>query len=113
MRNFGESMQSSCELQMDPLPSVASELEAIREKLALGKRLTREDGLTLFRCPDVLSVGALAEWFARKQHGERVFYCVNGHINYSNYCTLSCAFCSFYRRKEKDKRAQGYEMTLE
>ena len=43
----------------------------------------------------------------------RVYYVSNGHINYSNFCTLSCAFCSFYRRKGKDRREGGYEMALE
>jgi aminodeoxyfutalosine synthase len=95
------------------IPQVSRELEPIREKLAQGQRLSREDGLALFRSPDVLSVGALAQWAARKKNQNRVFYVVNGHINYSNYCTLSCAFCSFYRRKGKDRRSGGYEMSLE
>jgi aminodeoxyfutalosine synthase len=46
-------------------------------------------------------------------NGSPVFYVVNGNINYSNFCTLSCAFCSFYRRKGKDRRSGGYEMSLE
>jgi aminodeoxyfutalosine synthase len=92
---------------------VSDELLPICEKLSRGERLTRDDGLLLFRSSDVLGLGALATWQARQKHGQRVCYVVNGHINYSNYCTLSCAFCSFYRRKGKDKRPGGYEMPLE
>ncbi|HYF48668.1 MAG TPA: aminofutalosine synthase MqnE [Planctomycetota bacterium] len=96
------------------LPDVsAPELKAIREKVLAGKRLSREDGLTLFQTRDVLGLGALAAYVARQKQGRSVYYVVNGHINYSNYCTLSCAFCSFYRRKGKDRRAGGYEMSLE
>jgi aminodeoxyfutalosine synthase len=95
------------------MPAVAPGLEAVRDKVAAGERLTAQDGLALFEHPDVLSVGALAQWAALKRHGKRVYYVVNGHINYSNFCTLSCAFCSFYRRKGKDRREGGYEMTLE
>jgi aminodeoxyfutalosine synthase len=95
------------------LPAVTAELETIREKVLSGRRLSREDGLQLLRTPDVLGLGALAQWSARAKHGRRVYYVVNGHINYSNYCTLSCAFCSFYRRKTKDRRAGGYEMDIE
>ena len=94
-------------------PRVCRELEPIRDKIAAGQRLSREDGLLLYSSPDLLSVGALAHWSARRKHGNKVFYVVNGHINYSNYCTLSCAFCSFYRRKGKDRRPDGYEMSLE
>ncbi|MBI3828842.1 MAG: radical SAM protein, partial [Planctomycetes bacterium] len=94
-------------------PEVGAELAGIREKLARGERLTREDGLALYAARDLLGLGRLATWAAQRKHGRSVYYVRNGHINYSNFCTLSCAFCSFYRRKEKDKRADGYEMTLE
>jgi len=103
-------MQASVEAD---LPRVAHELEGIRDKVASGTRLTREDALAMFRSSDVLGLGALAHWAARKRHGNKVFYVVNGHLNYSNYCTLSCAFCSFYRRKGKDRRDGGYEMSLD
>lgn len=94
-------------------PRVGEELRGIREKLAHGQRLSREDGLALFGVQDLLGLGALATWMARRKHGRNVYYVRNGHINYSNFCTLSCAFCSFYRRKAKDKRADGYEMPLD
>jgi aminodeoxyfutalosine synthase len=98
---------------IDAPPRVARGLESIRDKAAAGARLSREDGLALFAHPDILSIGALAQWSAIQRHGKRVYYVVNGHINYSNFCTLSCAFCSFYRRKGKDRREGGYEMNLE
>ena len=106
-------MQPIFECEMSAVPRVAPGLEKIRDKVVCGERLSKEDGLVLLAHPDVLSLGALAQWAALKQHGKRVYYVVNGHINYSNFCTLSCAFCSFYRRKGKDRRANGYEMPLD
>jgi aminodeoxyfutalosine synthase len=94
-------------------PIVEAELEPVREKVLGGTRLSREDGALLFRTRDLPGLGALAHFAARRKHGRTVQYVVNGHINYSNYCTLSCAFCSFYRRKGKDRRAGGYEMPLD
>jgi len=105
-------VQPRFECEINGVPAVAAGLESIRDKVAAGERLSLEDGVALFEHPDVLSVGALAQWSALKRHGKRVYYVVNGHINYSNFCTLSCAFCSFYRRKGKDRRAGGYEMDL-
>ncbi|MFH0939222.1 MAG: radical SAM protein, partial [Planctomycetota bacterium] len=97
----------------EDIPPVAPELEPIREKALNGQRLSREDGLTLFQSPDVLGVGALAQWCAFRRHQRHVRYVVNGHINYSNFCTLSCVFCSFFRRKNQDRRSGGYEMSTE
>lgn len=94
-------------------PDIGPELAGIRAKLERGERLTREDGLTLYKCSDILTLGRLADTVARRMHGRKVCYVRNGHINYSNYCTLSCVFCSFYRRKGKDPRPGGYEMSLE
>src|SRR5262245_51776214 len=105
--------QPKFECEVNDIPSVAPGLEKIRDKVAAGERLSADDGVKLFEHPDILSVGALAQWAALKRHGKRVYYVVNGHINYSNFCTLSCAFCSFYRRKGKDRREGGYEMPLD
>ena len=106
-------LDSAVQTQAVEPPAVATDLLPIRDKIASGQRLTAADGLALFQSPHVMDVGALAQWVARQKHGRRVFYVVNGHINYSNFCTLSCAFCSFYRRKGRDRRAGGYEMPLE
>jgi aminodeoxyfutalosine synthase len=94
-------------------PEVSEQLAPIRDKLARGARLAREDGLKLYACPDLLSVGLLANWSARRRHGRRTFYVRNGHLNYSNYCVLSCAFCAFRRAKGPDERAGGYELSPE
>lgn len=106
-------MATVCENLISDPPAVSKELEPIREKVAKGERLSRADGLTLFSTRDILGLGALARLAAFRKHQNAVYYVVNGHINYSNFCTLSCAFCSFYRRKGKDRRAGGYEMSLE
>jgi aminodeoxyfutalosine synthase len=45
----------------------------------------------------------------RKRPGNRASYIVNRYINYSNYCILSCQFCSFSRKK---RDADGFELTV-
>jgi hypothetical protein len=53
-------------------------LVAIADRLAEGRRLSAEDGAYLFRTPDLLGLGALAD----AKRGQRVlrtgFCCVNG-----------------------------------
>ena len=80
------------------------------EKLDAGGRLTFADGVRLMREPDVLAVGALANRVRERLHGDKTYYVVNRHLNYSNVCTLSCKFCAFYRRDGDDG---GYTWTLD
>ena len=70
-------------------------LSSIREKVLAGERLTPEDGLALFRCPDITAVGALALHDRCRRHGHRAFYVVNRQINYTNVCVNGCTFCAF------------------
>jgi aminodeoxyfutalosine synthase len=108
---FPES--GSAALDPSVVPSVTDDLKALRDKLASGQRLSRDDGMALYAAEDLHAVGRLARWVALGLHGRRVSYVRNAHVNYSNYCALSCAFCSFYRKKGRDRRPGGYEMSLE
>src|ERR1700743_1503167 len=52
---------------------------------------------------------ALPTWRGKKKVVNRASYIVNRYINYSNYCILSCQFCSFARKK---RDADGFEFTI-
>jgi aminodeoxyfutalosine synthase len=84
----------------------------IAEKVEAGERLGIEDGVTLFRSPDLLAIGAMADLANRRKNGDRVLFAANQHINPTNVCILNkvCIFCSF-AVKPMDERA--YTMTLE
>jgi aminodeoxyfutalosine synthase len=86
------------------------ELGPIYEKVMAQERLTREDGLTLYRTTDLLGLGYLADLVRRRLHGNKAYYIYNQHINYSNICVNGCRFCAF-GKKAGDPGA--YEMTLE
>ena len=75
-------------------------LSSIREKVLSGERLSPEDGLTLFNCPDITAVGALALHVRCRLHGHKAFYVVNRQINYTNVCVNGCTFCAFRRDRE-------------
>jgi aminodeoxyfutalosine synthase len=87
-------------------------LQPIADKVERGERLTNEDGALLFRTPDLLGVGALADAANRARHGDRVTFAANQHINPTNVCILrkTCVFCS-YARLPKEEGA--YRYTLE
>jgi aminodeoxyfutalosine synthase len=87
------------------------ELHPIADKIASRERLTPEEGAYLFRTPDLLGVGALADAVNRARHGDRVFFAANQHINPTNVCILrkTCVFCS-YARLPKEEGAYRYTM---
>ena len=82
----------------------------IRDKVLASERLTREDGLRLYREADLLALGALANHVREARHQDKAYYIVNQHINHTNVCVAGCKFCAFYRTaKQKD----AYTLTPE
>ncbi|MHB1745605.1 MAG: aminofutalosine synthase MqnE [Acidobacteriaceae bacterium] len=85
-------------------------LAPIAEKVFVGQRLTFDDGVVLYRSPDILAVGWLANWVREKMHGDIAYFNVNRHINPTNVCVAACRLCAFGRKKD----APGaYTMALE
>lgn len=74
-------------------------LADIRDKVMDNNRLSPEDGLRLFECPEPLAVGALAHLVRTRMHGDKAFYVVNQHINYTNVCVNGCVFCAYQREE--------------
>ncbi|MDR2573794.1 MAG: aminofutalosine synthase MqnE [Desulfovibrio sp.] len=72
-------------------------LSSIYDKVFTARRLSREDGLALFACPDIAALGALAMHVRARLHGDAVYYVVNRQINYTNICINDCVFCAFRR----------------
>jgi aminodeoxyfutalosine synthase len=88
-----------------------SELRDIYDKVAAGERISEADALRLFESKDLNAVGAIANFARQKKTGNnRASYIINRYVNYSNYCILSCQFCSFARKKHD---ADGFQFTVE
>jgi aminodeoxyfutalosine synthase len=75
--------------------------EKIEEKVEAGKRLSFEEGVTLFREADLHQLGQLADRVRERKVGKRASYVLNRYLNYSNVCILSCQFCAFARKKRE------------
>jgi aminodeoxyfutalosine synthase len=75
-------------------------LEAIRQKVQRGERLSFDDGVALFRHPDVVAVGQLANEVRERLHGDRTYFNRNMRIEVTNVCVASCLFCSFAKLEE-------------
>ena len=86
-----------------------SELRDLYDKVAAGERLSEADALRMFESKDLNTVGAIADLARQKKVGNRASYIINRYVNYSNYCILSCQFCSFAKKK---RDADGFELTV-
>jgi aminodeoxyfutalosine synthase len=86
-----------------------SELRDLYDKVAAGERISEADARRLFESKDLNTLGAIADLARQKKVGNRASYIINRYINYSNYCILSCQFCSFARKK---RDADGFELTI-
>jgi aminodeoxyfutalosine synthase len=86
-------------------------LSDVADKLDAGERLSLEDGVRLFECPDLLALGWLANREREKRHGGRTYYNFNIRLEATNVCVASCLFCSFARLKPGDPGS--YTMSLE
>jgi aminodeoxyfutalosine synthase len=85
-------------------------LKIVAAKVLAGERLSQEDGVALYRSPDLLAVGWLANHVREKRHGNVTYFNVNRHINPTNVCVAHCKLCAFGR----DPNAPGaYTFALE
>jgi len=87
-----------------------SELRDLYDKVAAGERISEADALRLFESKDLNTVGAIADLGRQRKVGNRASYIINRYINYSNYCILSCQFCSFARKK---RDADGFQFSVD
>lgn len=70
-------------------------LQAIREKVNQGQRLSLEDGLALEASSDLFAIGEMANLVRERLNGNVAYYNVNTHINPTNVCVYRCDFCAF------------------
>ena len=83
----------------------------LADKLDADVRLTLDDGIRLFECPELLAVGWLANREREKRHAGHTYYNHNLRLEATNVCVANCLFCAFARLKPGD--AGAYTMSLE
>jgi len=87
-------------------------LSDIAGKVQGRERLSFDDGVALFRSNDLVAIGRLANIVRERVNGNRTYYNVNRHINYTNVCVIDCQLCQgAYARKPGEDG--GYTMLLD
>ena len=91
--------------------SVSAPLQAIARKALNRERISPEEGLLLFEQGEIGFLGALANAIREDRHGHHTFFNRNFHIEPTNVCVFSCAFCSYSRLYKN--REDGWELSID
>ncbi|MDX6273024.1 MAG: aminodeoxyfutalosine synthase [Frankiales bacterium] len=82
----------------------------LEQKVLAGERLSYADGVALYASDDLAWLGGLAHEVRTRKNGDAAFFNVNRHLNLTNVCVASCAYCSFQR---KPGAKDAYTMRIE
>jgi aminodeoxyfutalosine synthase len=87
------------------------QLQSIGYKILNKERISFDEGVALFEYASLSFVGALANWVREQKHGHKTYFNRNFHIEPTNVCVFSCAFCSY--SKLYAHREEGWELSIE
>ena len=93
------------------LRTADQELRVIGEKVMAKERITDADALLLFEKGSLSFVGALANHVRERMHGDKTYFNRNFHIEPTNVCVFTCAFCSYSRLYAH--REEGWELSAQ
>ncbi len=80
------------------IDTIPKPLQQIAEKVLEGRRLSREDGITLLNTEHLEAVQKLADYVREQKVGPTVYYASTLYLYPTNLCELNCPLCSFYAK---------------
>jgi aminodeoxyfutalosine synthase len=77
-------------------------LEPIVDAVLDGRRITFEQGMTLYRTRDVPGLLRLADIVRARKVGERAYFVHSLRLSQTNVCYVGCTFCGFARKMDEE-----------
>ena len=90
--------------------SIPASILPIAEKILRKERIQDNEALLLFQEAEIDVLGALANFLREERFGDKTFFNRNFHIEPTNVCVFSCAFCSYSRLYKN--REEGWELSI-
>jgi len=90
---------------------LSNELKQLAEKVFSGVRITPEEGIFLYQHGSLGYLGTLANFVREKKNGNHVYFNHNFHVEPTNVCVYTCAFCSYSRLIKQ--RHEGWELSVD
>ena len=88
-----------------------TDMKRIGQKILARERINFSEGVLLFEKGSVGYLGALANWVREEMHGNKTYFNRNFHIEPTNVCVFSCAFCAYSRLYAQ--REEGWELSID
>ncbi len=90
---------------------ISRQLKNIARKVFNGERITFDEGVALYQHGSLSYLGTLANYVREKKSGNNVYFNRNFHVEPTNICVYTCAFCSYSRLIKQ--REEGWELSVE
>lgn len=90
---------------------LSQELKHIAQKVFNGERISFDDGVYLYEHANLSYLGTLANYVREKKNGNYVYFNRNFHVEPTNICVYTCAFCAYSRLIKQ--REEGWELSIE
>lgn len=91
--------------------ALSPDLKRIASKVYNKERITADEGLVLYEQAELGFLGILANHIREEKNGNKVFFNHNFHVEPTNVCVYSCAFCSYSRLIKN--REDGWELSVD
>ncbi|MEZ4826313.1 MAG: aminofutalosine synthase MqnE [Bacteroidia bacterium] len=90
---------------------ISPEKKSVIDKVLNNERISDQDCLYLYEEGELPFLGMLANHIRQLKNGKRTYFNRNFHIEPTNVCIYTCAFCAYSRRIKK--REDGWEFSLD
>ncbi len=74
------------------------QLRPIADKVLSARRLSFEEGMVLYRTPDLPGLMRLADLVRERMVGEKAYFVHSLRLSQTNVCYAGCTFCGFAKR---------------
>lgn len=91
-------------------PHLDADLKNIALKVLENKRISFDEGITLYEKGELGYLGVLANYIREKKNGNYTYFNRNFHIEPTNLCVYDCKFCSYSRLIKE--RSEGWEASM-
>ena len=90
---------------------LSDRLKPIIKKIKSQKRITKKEGVILYKEAPLALLGSIANTIREQKNGDNTYFNRNIHIEPTNICVFDCKFCSYSRRLSK--KSEAWEYTIE
>ena len=95
------------------LEKAPTRLLSIADKVFSEKRISFDEGVTLYKEGELGFLGMVANHVREKKNGNYTYFNRNLHIEPTNLCVFDCKFCSYSRLLKQKGDADAWEFTDE